>query len=438
MAEIVNTLFGVTPESYRQAQQQQADAQALQYAKLDPFQQANYAIGRGANMLGGAIGGALGGQDPELQRITMRQQIAGQLDYNNDESMKQGIVALNNAGDPAGAMQLQQILLSQQAKKAAIGKDEAAAQASKAQANREAKQAIPTDIQVAQEIAVLQEQIGQLKDLPAGSERDAALRLASGKLAELQRLTTKTGEKPLTPKIQEVGTAVGSGKAVYTYQTADGVQQITFETGPDGKQIMMPYNGAVDRTISKTDVKTSNTNVQESEFAKKRGALQATSLTEASTMAQSGAQALATIKSMKELDSQGQLFTGPLAGGYVVATNLLASLGLLSPTQTNRLTSSEIYDKQAKDLVMQDLGGKLGAQISDADRKFVEARIPQITTSVKARTELLDKLAEIQRGKISYYTKMNEHANKFGNLNTFDFAQPYAPPKSGWSITPAK
>jgi hypothetical protein len=140
---------------------------------------------------------------------------------------------------------------------------------------------------------------------------------------------------------------------------------------------------------------------------------------------------------MKQLDAQGQLFTGPLASGYVNATNLLASVGLLSPAQTNRLTSSEVYDKQAKDLVMQDLGGKLGAQISDADRKFVEARIPQITTSAKARTELLNKLEEIQKGKVNYFNKMNEHANKFGNLNTFDFSQPYAPPKTGgWSIKP--
>ena len=80
MAEIVQSLFGVTPESYRQAQQARMDEQALQYAKLDPFQQANYAIGRGANMLGGAIGGALGGQDPELQRRTQAQQILGMID----------------------------------------------------------------------------------------------------------------------------------------------------------------------------------------------------------------------------------------------------------------------------------------------------------------------------------------------------------------------
>ena len=77
MADIVQSLFGVTPEMYQQSQQAQADAQALQYAKLSPFEQANYAIGRGATMLGGAIGRGLGGEDPELARITARQQIAG-------------------------------------------------------------------------------------------------------------------------------------------------------------------------------------------------------------------------------------------------------------------------------------------------------------------------------------------------------------------------
>ncbi len=253
MAEIVQTLFGISPESYQQQQSALADQRALQYAKLDPFQQANYAIGRGASGLAGAIGGALGGQDPELQRITMRQQIAGQIDFNDDESMKRGIAALAQ-NDPQGAMQLQQVLLSQQAKRASIYKDESAGKASLAAAGRERLQGIPNDIQLAREISSLQEQISQFTALPASPERDQALRLASGQLAELQRLTTKAGEKPVAPNIKEVGTAVGSGKAVYTYQTADGVQQITFETGPDGKQTMTPYNGAVDRTISKTNV----------------------------------------------------------------------------------------------------------------------------------------------------------------------------------------
>jgi hypothetical protein len=104
--DIVQSLFGVTPQAYQQAQQDRMDAQALQYARLDPFQQANYAIGRGASGLAGAIGGALGGQDPELQRITMRQQIAGQLDPNDLSTFDRGIEMMRQGGDGQGAMML--------------------------------------------------------------------------------------------------------------------------------------------------------------------------------------------------------------------------------------------------------------------------------------------------------------------------------------------
>ena len=106
MAEIVQSLFGITPEMYQQSQQARADQQALQYAQLTPFQQANYAIGRGANMLGGAVARGLGGEDPELARITMRQQIAGRINPNDPTSIKQGIEALA-PNDPQGAMMLQ-------------------------------------------------------------------------------------------------------------------------------------------------------------------------------------------------------------------------------------------------------------------------------------------------------------------------------------------
>jgi hypothetical protein len=134
MAEIVQSLFGVTPESYQQAQQQRADAQALQFAQLSPFQQANFAIGRGANMLGGAIGGALGGQDPELQRATMRQQIARQLNPGDPASIQQAIAMLQQSGDAEGAMMLQGEYRKLQESGALIAQRGAAQQASLASA----------------------------------------------------------------------------------------------------------------------------------------------------------------------------------------------------------------------------------------------------------------------------------------------------------------
>jgi hypothetical protein len=136
MAEIVQSLFGVTPEMYQQNQQAMADRQALQFAQLTPFQQANFAIGRGANMLGGAIGGALGGQDPELQRITARQQIARQLNPNDPASIEQAIAALSQGGDPQGAMMLQGEYRKLQESNALVAQRGAAAATSQAQTDK--------------------------------------------------------------------------------------------------------------------------------------------------------------------------------------------------------------------------------------------------------------------------------------------------------------
>jgi hypothetical protein len=136
MAEIVQSLFGVTPESYQQQQQARIDAQALRFAQLDPFQQAQFSINRGANMLGGAIGGALGGQDPELQRITARQQIARQLNPNDPASIQQAIAMLQQSGDAEGAMMLQGEYRKLQESGALIAQRNAAAATSQAQTDK--------------------------------------------------------------------------------------------------------------------------------------------------------------------------------------------------------------------------------------------------------------------------------------------------------------
>jgi hypothetical protein len=247
--------------------------------------------------------------------------------------------------------------------------------------------------------------------LQAGPEGSAEYNAAF--VAEYNRLTQKEAQKPEIARLQALR-----------------------DSYAPGSQARKEVQDRIDALGKGSRVEVNIDNKQLGAFAQARGTDQAKVLGEAEASARAAATALSTISSMKQLNASGQLFTGPLANAYVGATNLLASVGLLSQDQASRLAKSEIYDKQAKDLVMQDLGGKLGAQISDADRKFVEARIPQLATSEKARTELLNKLEEIQRGKISYQRRMTEHANKFGNLNTFDFSQQYAPvaPAAGWSI----
>ena len=92
-ADIVQTLFGVSPEAYQQKQADLAGQRALDMAQLDPFQRASYNIGRGAYQLAGGLAGALGGQDPELQKISQRQALLGMIDPTNPESYAQAIQA---------------------------------------------------------------------------------------------------------------------------------------------------------------------------------------------------------------------------------------------------------------------------------------------------------------------------------------------------------
>lgn len=402
-------LFG-TPEAYQQQQQALAQNQAASFAQLDPYERTNamaYMSGRG---IGNLVGGVLGVQDPELQLRTARNALAKQFDTTTSKGLAGLASALRANNDIVAATQVAQAALTAKQKE-----DEIAAK-SREHLSTEQKNAIGL----------------------ADAEFERGTPEWNKKFSqELTRLTAKE----FAPKINKVGVAESTREPVYFDEKTN--EQFIMKPDATGKLVRTPYSGGIDQTTSKTNLNVSQK--QEEEFSKRRGFKQADALDEATSLARGASLALGSISAMKDQNATGKLFTGPLANSYVGATNLLASVGLLSKDQTAKLTSSQIYDKSAKDLVMQDLGGKLGAQISDADRKFVEERIPQLTTSEKARTELLNKLEEIQRGKIDYYKKMNTHANKYGNLNDFDFSDKYSgnlsapsstPSAGGWSIKP--
>jgi hypothetical protein len=95
-----------TPEQYQQSQRQLQDAQAIQYANLDPRAKADYGFYSAGQQLAGAIGGALGGQDPQLKKITQRQQLIGMIDPSNPDTYPQAIEAALRGGDQEAAFLL--------------------------------------------------------------------------------------------------------------------------------------------------------------------------------------------------------------------------------------------------------------------------------------------------------------------------------------------
>jgi len=105
MASEILGLF-TTPEQYQLAQQQAQEAQAIQFANLDPMARASYGTFRAGQQLGNAIGGALGGEDPMLKKISQRQQLIGMIDPSNPDTYAQAIQAALQGGDQEAAFLL--------------------------------------------------------------------------------------------------------------------------------------------------------------------------------------------------------------------------------------------------------------------------------------------------------------------------------------------
>jgi hypothetical protein len=105
MASEILGLF-TTPEQYQQNQLAQFQNRAAREVQLDPFQQAALGARTAGYQLGQGIGGALGGEDPQLKMISQRQQILGMIDPSNPDSYAQAIQMALQTGDTQTAFLL--------------------------------------------------------------------------------------------------------------------------------------------------------------------------------------------------------------------------------------------------------------------------------------------------------------------------------------------
>ena len=108
MAEsnIVAGLFGMNPQMYGEQQRRSALQEGIDLAQLDPASRGAAMTYAGAKGLGGAIAGAMGVQDPQLQMISQRQQIIQQLDLTNPASLARGVDLFTRTGDIQAAQAL--------------------------------------------------------------------------------------------------------------------------------------------------------------------------------------------------------------------------------------------------------------------------------------------------------------------------------------------
>jgi hypothetical protein len=189
----------------------------------------------------------------------------------------------------------------------------------------------------------------------------------------------------------------------------------------DGNTIRLlgqPYSRFTQKSTNITNLPAG-----ESEFVKQLGKNDAGIVTKAQ---ETRANAISTLQSLNQLESLNnqQLISGTFATGRVGAANLLKTLGLASTDDASRISSSQQYDKIAKDVIFQTLGGKLGAGFSNEDRKFIEALIPQLETSADARRQLISYMRDKNKQIADEATRLETYARDKRGLGGFEYKIP--------------
>lgn len=386
-----------TPEQYQQGQLQQLYQNQLAQARLSPVEQASFNIGAGAQRAGDVLGRALGGEDPALKQLSIIRQLSSQFDTTTSGGTAALAQALAQQGLQGPAMQLGQKALE-------MRKLEAEAQA-----------------KTMERLTNEQKNAAAIAD-SSGNPRGSTEWTETYK-TELARLTA--GSKGAN--IKEIGVAEGSREPVY-FDVATDSQFVMKRDPATGKQVRVPFNGGVDRTTARTNVGIKMPE-GESEFVKRLGTKDADRVDAAITARDT---AISSINSLNKLASlpANELISGQFATGRVGATNLLTTLGLASPSDANRLATSQQYQKVAGDVILQTLGGKLGSGFSNADREFIQGLIPQLETNPEARRKLIQFMQNKNQDIVKETVRLENYARENRGLKGFE-------PNIPLSVTPS-
>jgi hypothetical protein len=220
-----------TPDQYQLAQQQAQMEQARAYAAQDPMQRAVAS----QYFAGGQLGRALGAQDPQLQMVTLRNQILKGVNQADAKSLAQAAQQLADAGDLQGANALAQQSVAIQAKI-----DEK--QATREQALTLGREKIQSAEQIASERNALMAQIAQMNASLRNANSDVQRQLIEQRIEDLK---TKAAEKQQTLESQAQGRVAAFDSALGTLDILD--------KHPGKKSVVGALSGGVVSAIPGTD-----------------------------------------------------------------------------------------------------------------------------------------------------------------------------------------
>jgi hypothetical protein len=283
---------------------------------------------------------------------------------------------LRQANDAQGAM-----MLADAGRKAESEKALAAQRT--AQAGREAKQAVPNDIQIANEIARLETSLLDIENTPDSPDRTREKNLLNSRLSALRTLTSK--EKIAADKTPtKIGVAKGSEQVVYYDPSKD--EQFVLSIGADGKQFRKPYTAGVDTKTSSVTATASSKGADEgsktiAELSAKR--VDAAKVSAGKAIEQAGL--------LQELLKTPQPISGSGAPARVGALRVFSTFGLTSSKDDEALGNADKFNALAGERVISFIKA-LGSNPTDTDREFARTIGPALEKGTKTNTDLINFL----------------------------------------------
>jgi hypothetical protein len=238
----------------------------------------------------------------------------------------------------------------------------------------------------------------------------AAAKADAGAKAILEQRQTAEETRILGREIKEIGVDPNNPELVIKAAVDKDGQVINY--------IGQPYSRFTQKSTNITNLPAG-----ESEFVKQLGKNDANTVTDAMKTRGDAINSLKNLNTLSALNDQ-ELISGTYASGRVGAANLFNTLGLATKEDAARLATSEQFQKIGKDLILQTLGGKLGAGFSNEDRKFIEGLIPSLENSPDARRKLINFMQTKFGNIVTEVDNLENYARQERGLGGYKYKTP--------------
>lgn len=410
-----------SPDQYRAAQEAAMQQQFAQRANLAPLQKASILAQQAGYKLGQGVGGALGGVDPQLEMISRRNLLLGQLDPSDPTSYMKVAEAAARIGDAQFAM-----AIAQEGRKAQSEINLAQQRGAEKMTNEQrnaleyARQFGTPDTQAFKD--AFKERFDQLT-LKAGKEnKPFEFEAKEARLQELKSNLRVLENQPVPNKeaIQRLKDSIQAIEGVEKQKStpsfgAEAERKAKSMYGREYADLTQEQATAVDKAVEvseQTKAKLSAPPLAQQAKQTLQSKTDIASKIENEALTASDQITLA--QSLRELAPKA--FTGFASNAKLSASKVATAFGI--PTKGG--SESEIIDQILGQMTI-GAAGQLKGALSDKDVLFLKQTIGNRGLSVDTLLYVAD---EIERRALQN-RNLNQRINKFvgsgGNLNDLNF-----------------